>query len=256
MSLLNKFGIGGGNDGSRGTRSVTSGSKAQAAAAPAASGGSPRAPEQHVATRVSNGLKEFLWNLDGLGRGTLLDLGPAWQTTLNFFIERGFRVSSEDILRGWKGFLDEDESRLSMLRGGSLREDPSSRESLDTTPDGRAVRFLKTNLQYAPASFDAVLLWDVLDYLDPTMTKQTITCLTELLRPAGIVFAMFHSKKPEGFQRYRVADSNTLQVIPATIVTPPQKIYQNREIQDLFSHYRTMKSFVGRDQLRETLFIK
>ena len=32
--------------------------------------------------------------------------------------------------------------------------------------------------------------------------------------------------------------------------------YQNREIQDLFSRYRTMKSFVGRDQLRETLFIK
>jgi hypothetical protein len=189
-----------------------------------------------------------LWNLDGLGRGTLLDLGPAWQTTLNFFIERGFRVSSEDILRGWKSFLDEDEGRL--------REDPNYRDQVDLTPDGRAQRFLKSNLQYAPASFDAVLLWDVFDYLDPAMTKQTIACLTELLRPAGIVFAMFHSKKPEGFQRYRVADSNTLQVIPSSIVTPPQKVYQNREIQDLFSHYRTMKSFVGRDQLRENLFIK
>ncbi|MDP9339880.1 MAG: class I SAM-dependent methyltransferase [Acidobacteriota bacterium] len=246
MTLLNKFGIGG--DGSRQSRPVASNSKAPAAVAPAASTGSPRAPEQHVATRVSNGLKEFLWNLDGLGRGTLLDLGPAWQTTLNFFIERGFRVSSEDILRGWKSFLDEDEGRL--------REDPTYRDKVDLTPDGRATRFLKSNLQYPPASFDAVLLWDVLDYLDPAMTRQTITCLTELLRPAGIVFAMFHSKKPEGFQRYRVADSNTLQVIPASIVTPPQKIYQNREIQDLFSHYRTMKSFVGRDQLRETLFIK
>ena len=187
-----------------------------------------------MATRVSNGLKEFLWNLDGLGRGTLLDLGPAWQTTLNFFIERGFRVSSEDILRGWKAFLDEEEGRMAVLRGGALREDPS-RDSLDMTPEGRAARFFKTNLQYAPASFDAVLLWDVLDYLDPAMTKQTIACLTELLRPAGIVFAMFHSKKPEGFQRYRVADSNTLQVIPANIVTPSQKVYQNREIQDLFS---------------------
>lgn len=246
MTLLNKFGIGG--DGSRKSRSVFSGTDAPAAVAPAASTGSPRAPEQHVATRVSNGLKEFLWNLDGLGRGTLLDLGPAWQTTLNFFIERGFRVSSEDILRGWKTFLDEDEGRL--------REDPNYRDKVDLTPDGRAQRFLKSNLQYAPASFDAVLLWDVFDYLDPAMTKQTITCLTELLRPAGIVFAMFHSKKPEGFQRYRVADSNTLQVIPSSIVTPPQKVYQNREIQDLFSHYRTMKSFVGRDQLRENLFIK
>jgi hypothetical protein len=34
------------------------------------------------------GLKELLWNLDGLGHGTLLDMGPASQTTLSFFIER------------------------------------------------------------------------------------------------------------------------------------------------------------------------
>src|SRR5258705_2333026 len=80
--------------------------------APAAGGGVPRASESRETTRVSNGLKELLWNLDGLGKGKLLDLGPAWQTTLSFFIERGFRVSSEDILRGWKAFLTEEEARL------------------------------------------------------------------------------------------------------------------------------------------------
>ena len=111
-------------------------------------------------------------------------------------------------------------------------------------------------MQYKPASFDAVLLWDALDYLDPAMTKQTVACVTELLRPAGIVLAMFHSKKAEGFQRYRVADSNTLQVVPAMSLAPFYKVYQNREIQDLFSQFRTTKSFVGRDQLRENLFIK
>jgi len=74
--------------------------------------GPTRAPEPHESTRVSNGLKEFLWNLDGLGKVHCLNLGPAWQTTLNFFIERGFRVSSEDILRGWKAFLTEEETRL------------------------------------------------------------------------------------------------------------------------------------------------
>jgi len=44
---------------------------------PMSTGGAARAPESPESTRVSNGLKEFLWNLDGLGRGTLLDLGPA-----------------------------------------------------------------------------------------------------------------------------------------------------------------------------------
>jgi hypothetical protein len=210
--------------------------------------GATRAPELPESTRVSNGLKEFLWNLDGLGRGTLLDLGPAWQTTLSFFIERGFRVSSEDFLRGWKAFLTEEEKRL--------RDDASACETLDMTPSGRATRFLAENLQYPRVSFDAVLLWDLLDYLEPALVKQMVANLTELLRPGGVILALFHSKKPEGFQRYRVADSNTLQVISAAVLCPAQKIYQNREIQDLFSRYRTMKSFVGRDQLRETLFIK
>jgi hypothetical protein len=249
MSFLHKLGIGIGNNVSRDiSRPGASNLRQRTSGTPAAGGGVSRASDSHETTRVSNGLKELLWNLDGLGRGKLLDLGPAWQTTLSFFIERGFRVSSEDILRGWKAFLTEEEARL--------REDSSAIETLDMTPGGRAGRFLNENLQYPKSTFDAVLLWDLLDYLEPTLAKQMVANVTELLRPAGVVFAMFHSKRPEGFQRYRVADSNTLQMISTAIICPAQKVYQNREIQDLFGRYRTMKSFVSRDQLRETLFIK
>jgi len=53
-----------------------------------------------------------------------------------------------------------------------------------------------------------------------------------------------------------VADSSTLQVIGAAALVPAQRVYQNREIQDLFNRFRTVKSFVGRDQLRESLFVK
>src|SRR5713101_3031407 len=124
MSFLNKFGIGiGGGTGSGISRGIPQSGRPRNNGPVAAS--SPRAPEKHEATRVSNGLKEFLWNLDGLGRGTLLDLGPAWQTTLSFFIERGFRVSSEDFLRGWRAFLTEEEKRL--------REDIEAREKMDMT---------------------------------------------------------------------------------------------------------------------------
>ena len=249
MSFLNKLGIGIGIGAHREvSRPVPPNGRPRASNAPIAAVGSPRPPERQESVRMSNGLKEFLWNLDGLGRGSLLDLGPAWQTTLSFFIERGFRVSSEDILRAWKDFLTQDEMRL--------KEIESNADSVDLTPAGRASRFLANNLQYPRSSFDAVLLWDLLDYLEPTLVKQTVVCLTELVRPGGIVFAMFHSKKPEGFQRYRVADSNTLQVVSSGVLCPAQKVYQNREIQDLFSRYRTVKSFVGRDQLRETLFVK
>jgi hypothetical protein len=249
MRLLHKLGIGVGTATSRDTvRPIPSNGRSHHASGSLPGVGAVRAPELRETTRVSNGLKELLWNLDGLGRGTLLDLGPAWQTTLSFFIERGFRVSSEDILRGWKAFLAEEEAKL--------RENAPGGEPLDMTPGGRAARFFESNLEYPRSSFDAVLLWDLLDFLEPTLAKLTVAHLTELLRPGGVVFAMFHSKKPEGFQRYRIADSSTLQVVSSAALCPAQKVYQNREIQDLFGRYRTMKSFVGRDQLRETLFIK
>ncbi len=210
--------------------------------------GENRAPDSQETTRISNGLKEFLWNLEGLGRGTLLDLGPAWQTTLSFFIERGFRVTSDDILRGWSEFVKEQESRSKL----PLKEE----DYQERTPEARAKKFLEENLQYPVAAFDALLLWDVLDYLEPAVAKQIVTHLEEMLRPGGVVFAMFHSKKPEGFQRYRVADTSRLQVLSAKTICAAQKVYQNREIQGLFGNCRTIKTFIGRDQLRETLFLK
>src|ERR1700720_3574439 len=136
MSFLNKLGIGAAA-GAGSSREVpntmgSSGRPRPNGPAPVAAIGAARAPELRESNRVSNGLKEFLWNLDGLGRGALLDLGPAWQTTLSFFIERGFRVSSEDILREWKDFLSEEEVRLQGLNAAS--------ETVDMTPSGRAAR--------------------------------------------------------------------------------------------------------------------
>src|SRR5208282_1056397 len=127
MSFLHKLGLGMGNGASRDiSLPLHSNSRPRTPGMPLSAVGVTRAPEMPESTRVSNGLKEFLWNLDGLGRGTLLDLGPAWQTTLSFFIERGFRVSSEDFLRGWKAFLTEEEKRL--------RENARACEAMDMTP--------------------------------------------------------------------------------------------------------------------------
>src|SRR3989442_12191039 len=112
-------------------------SRSRTPGVPISAVGAARAPESPEPTRVSNGLKEFLWNLDGLGRGTLLDLGPAWQTTLSFFIERGFRVSSEDFLRGWKAFLTEEERRF--------RDEARGTQKQDMTLRRRATGFLAEN---------------------------------------------------------------------------------------------------------------
>jgi len=198
--------------------------------------------------RVSNGLKEFLWLLDGLGHGTLLDLGPAWQTTVSFFVERGFKVYAEDVLRAWKDFLVVEEERL---RNVSVGTDPA-----EMTPESRAERFLGENLRYKAGTFDAVLLWDLLDYFEPALVKRVVAHLGELLRQGGVVLAMFHSRMPETFWRYRVVDTTLLQMLPSEMLCPAQRVHQNRQIQQLFQSFRTSKFFVGRDQLREVLLVK
>jgi hypothetical protein len=198
--------------------------------------------------RLSNGLKEFLWHLEGIGHGHLLDVGPARQSTITFFIERGFKVYTEDFLATWKLFLDEDTQWLKSLPVGA---DPG-----DRAPGTRAERFLNTTLLYPVDTFDAVLLWDILDYLDSDLMARLTARLTSLVRDGGVVFAIFHQKKPEAFHRYRVLDAQNLELIPAPCPFQPQRVFQNREISNLFCRYRSSKMFVGRDQLREGMFVK
>src|SRR2546426_8926865 len=50
-----------------------------------------------------------LFRSNGIGNGSLLDLGPVWQTTVSFFVERGFKVYTEDLLGAWKEFLRVEE---------------------------------------------------------------------------------------------------------------------------------------------------
>jgi hypothetical protein len=53
-----------------------------------------------------------------------------------------------------------------------------------------------------------------------------------------------------------VLDAQNLELIPASCPFVPQRVFQNREISNLFCRFRSSKTFVGRDQLREGLFVK
>jgi len=215
----------------------------------AKAGGSSGAPiADPKSGRQSNGLKEFLWQLEGIGHGHLLDLGSARQTTITFFIERGFKVYTEDLLPTWQRFLEEDELQAKKL--------PSDADRSEMSPKRRAERFLESSMAYKNDTFDAALLWDVLDYVDAELMTKLAARITSLVRDGGVVFAMFHARKPTVFHRYRVMDGHNLELIPASCPFQPQRVFQNREISNLFGRFRTSKMFVGRDQLREGLFVK
>src|SRR5579871_1483445 len=220
-----------------------------ATVAVARAGASPAAgAAAATSSRQSNGLKEFLWQLQGIGRGQLLDLGSARQATITFFIERGFKVYTEDLLPTWERFLDEDQSAAKKLGANA--------DLSEHSPKRRAERFLESTMAYKEDTFDAVLAWDILDYVDTELMNKLAARITSLTRDGGVVFAMFHARKPTVFHRYRVMDGQNLELIPATCAFSHQRVFQNREISNLFGRFRTSKMFVGRDQLREGLFVK
>jgi SAM-dependent methyltransferase len=238
MGFLNRIGI-----GSARATAPSDAVAVRASAAAAAMAAPSFAPRE---SRGSNSLKDFLWHLSGIGRGNLLDLGPAWQSTITFFIERGFKVSTEDVLMGWKLASKEEEQRQSAL--------PSDAEHVSRAELAKV--FLETSLQFAPGSFDAILAWDVLDYLEDDAMKLVAERLRSLVREGGVILAMFHSKRPQQFQRYRIMDEKTLEMVSSSSIFPMARVFQNREISDLFARFHTSKTYLGRDQLREGLFVK
>lgn len=199
--------------------------------------------------RFSNGLKEFLWQIGSIGRGALLDVGTVSQATISYFIERGFKVHTEDVLGAWHRFLLDEEEQMRLL--------PPGAETPDMSSTARAERFLASNVRYPDDSLDAVLLWDLFDYLDREAVACFLARFSSLLRDGGAILAIFHMRMPEQFHRYRVLDAHNLELVPAAALVPPQNIYRNpREIEELFERFRTSKGFVGRDQLREGVFVK
>lgn len=225
------------------SRGFTTATAAAASKPGPAASGSPAAN-----LRVSNGLKEFLWLISDAKHGRVLDLGPVWQSTINFFTEKDYRISTEDLLRAWKEFLSTEEERM--------RRAPVGEEGGRVSQVLLAEKFLENALQYSEDSYVGVLAWDLFDYFDAELLPRILERLYTMLAPGGAVLALFHSKAAERFHRYRIVDNQTVEMLAAPTLAVHSRIFQNREILDLFAKFRSSKTFVGRDQLREGLFLK
>src|SRR3954469_13811648 len=122
-------------------------------------GGSQSKPEEGNKSaprtrRTCIGLGEFMRGLGSSGERKMcvLDLGPTSPTNIALLTEMGARVFNEDILRESQvpGYLTKQED-------GSMQID--------------AGRFFSENLNYPSESLDAILFWDVADYLPEVLVK-------------------------------------------------------------------------------------
>jgi hypothetical protein len=204
----------------------------------------PPRPAPGASLRRSNGLKDFLWLIPEQPQGRVLDLGPVAQATVTFFTDRNFRVSAEDLVRSWAEFRAERE-RLA-----------SARSAEPPDPAALAAEFLTVSLRFERETFHGILAWDVFDFLESELLNPLATRLHELLAPGGVLLAAFHDSTSAEPCQYRIRDGETIELAPARHPQPVRRVFQNREILSLFGEFRSSRTFVGRDHLREALFLK
>jgi hypothetical protein len=125
-------------------------------------------------------------------------------------------------------------------------------------------RFLAENLTYEGPLFDAVLCWDVADYLPEPMVKPMIDRICSLMKPGGLLLAFFHTRDagPEApHYRYHLAGNDVLDLQPTSGKSGGpgfrlQRVFNNRHIENLFHDYASIKFFLARDHVREVLVIR
>jgi cyclopropane fatty-acyl-phospholipid synthase-like methyltransferase len=180
-------------------------------------------------------------NLSGSGEQKLcvLDLGPTSPTNIALLTELGVRVFNEDILRE-----SQDSSYAVMQEDGSTQIDPA--------------RFFAENMHYPAGQFDAILFWDIADYLPETLVKPLVERLQAMLKPKGHLLAFFHTKDAGAeslYSRHHIVQKDTLELEPIQGFKL-QRIFNNRHIENLFKDFASRKFFLGRDNIREVLMVR
>ncbi|MBI4467100.1 MAG: class I SAM-dependent methyltransferase [Acidobacteria bacterium] len=196
-------------------------------------GRAAEAPLPAVPRRASLGLQQFVPLLGEAEHPALLDLGCVWQATVAFFTSAGCKVYAEDLFK----FLSQTAS-----------------ESGQEAPLGE--RFLAAALRYPEGTFRGILAWDLFDYLPDELVEPLAAHLHGLLEPGGALLGLFHNRQEGSFTRYRVLDGQTLELLPGSLPLSLARAYPNRTLLKLFAAFRSSRTFIGRDNLRELLLVK
>jgi SAM-dependent methyltransferase len=190
-------------------------------------------------SRRSTGLAEFTRILADKEGASVLDLGPTSPANISFLTGFGGRVCTEDIVHASR------EPRYIVKQpDGSLLLDPH--------------KFFAENLSQPEGQFDAVLCWDVADYLTEPLVKPLVERLSFLLKPKGVLLAFFHAKEAgPGVppSRYHIVSGELLDLEPRHDLRL-QRVFNNRHVENLFKGFSSLKFFLARDNVREVLAVR
>jgi SAM-dependent methyltransferase len=224
------------------------GSSDKGAQGPGTARGAPRL------TRRSSSMAQLVKELDTEEALCVLDLGSTSPANIRYCTERGHKIYSDDLL-------------VSSTDPSLVIKDEAGKPILDSK------RFLEENLVFPAAQFDVVLCWNLPDYLDESLVKPVVGRLWSLLKPGGSLLAFFHTQEagPDApCYRYHIVGVDTLEM---QLIDPRgdskkgaprgaannfrlQRVFNNRNIENLFRDFASIKFFLARDNVREVLVVR
>lgn len=185
-------------------------------------------------TRQSRGLEQFFYNIRDVVGLSILDCAGANQDNIDFLINLGHKVYSQDLVRNL---------------------DDCFQDLAEQTNPGRIEYFLKQNLDYPPGSLDGALLWDSLQFMSPPLLNAVIERLFEVLKPQSYMLAFFTATEKMtdvASHSFRIADSKSI-VLTERGVRPAGQVFNNRSLEKLFGKFESVKFFLTRESLREVI---
>ena len=197
------------------------------------------APRQVVAASSepvsrSTTLATFLTLLCARPAAEVVDLGSVVGANITFLGDRiGCKIHVEDL------YADLDRH--------------ARQDGLD-----RVAAFLESRFSHLDESIDAILCWDVFDYLDQAAAHVLARESIRMLRPSGMLLAFFGrgGSSDLHYTRYCIMDETHLRHKFYAAACPRRLALQNRDILNLFGELAVLESILLKSGVREILFQK
>jgi len=205
----------------------------------------PTGPQKR--SRRSSGMAEISRLLNSDNPLCVLDLGSTSANNIRFLTAKGHKNYSEDLLQA---SLDPD-IHVKNPAGESVVDDK---------------KFLEENLTYQNGLFDVVLCWNLPDYMEESLVKPTIDRLWSVMKPGGLLLVFFHTRDagPDApCYRFHITGTDMLEMQEVQLAGKGgkqnprlQRVFNNRNIENLFRDFASIKFFLARDAIREVLLVR
>ena len=198
-----------------------------------------RPPLPQHTTYPSSILKDFIAAVTRKPNPVVLDIGSVIGSNIEFFLNLGVKIYMEDLL---PAYLNPLYTKLI-----------DDKRTLDEQ------KFFSENLQYEDTFFDGLICWDIMNYVDPKFAKIFAERIAAKMRPDSCILGFFHTQKdkgPSALYKYRVCNETMLEYIPIGLNLEVRRVYQTRDVTQLFSEFQSQKFYLLKHNMLEVLLKK